>query len=81
MQTNQRVFAPRRAPLIGSTVCYPHEAGFIVAEDAQRRDPALKITRDRGNVGFNQGGNNGTVTIPINGRAAPPTEANFAVLD
>jgi len=51
MQTNQRVFAPRHAPLIGSTVCYPHEAGFIVAEDAQRRDPALKITRDRGNVG------------------------------
>jgi hypothetical protein len=30
---------------------------------------------------FNHGGNNGTVTIPINGRAAPPTEANFAVLD
>jgi hypothetical protein len=53
MQTNQRVFAPRRAPFIGSTVCYPHEAGFIVAEDAQRRDPALKITRDRGNVGQN----------------------------
>jgi len=65
MQTNQRVFAPRRAPLIGSTVCYPHEAGFIVAEDAQRRDPALKITRDRGNVGYNPTWSHGAVAATL----------------
>jgi hypothetical protein len=48
MQVKQHVSAPQRVQLVCSTICHPLKAQFIVAEDRQRRDPALKNHQESG---------------------------------
>jgi hypothetical protein len=53
MNPKQRVSAPRRSQLAGSTARCGRGARFTVAKDARKSDPDTTTTRNPGNVSFN----------------------------
>jgi hypothetical protein len=53
MKADQRVSAPRRSEVPGSTAYRGSRPRFTVVQDALRGDPGLTTTRNPGNVGSN----------------------------